>query len=178
MTKPTIKEILQILNESKDPDGDPIKIRGNSPDIIKSASEQVGLVFPPDIQEWFSYTSGPEVRGMDFYSLDYIVQKVQFFHEYKEALFLPIAGDSCGNDYVAALKGNPKNPPIVFVEGILGRNKPQYIASSSFYVFVKHALERSLAYEDSLWPFDKAFVLQNDPLITSFGYRLPWENGP
>jgi hypothetical protein len=175
MAKPTLDSLLQILNRCRTYSGDPVNSRGSSAAEIQAASLKTAMEFPPDIRDWLGKVDNVEIPGIVLYGTNEIAKTVAISQEYKSASFLPIGGDSCGNDYVAALAKNPKDPPIVFVEGILGRTKACYIAASSFNLFIKFALERSMSPDDYGWPGDEKFVLKQDPSIASFGYPLPWE---
>lgn len=175
MNKPNLNTLLQILAKSRTYSGGSIAYRGASTIEIKEASIEIGMEFPADLQSWLTKVDGAEVIGCDFLGAKEIVKIASMIPEYRSASFLPIAGDSHGNHYVAVLGDNPLDPPIVFVEGILGRTNVCYIAASTLFIFIKNALERSLNYDDSLWPGDKDYVLREDPKIASFGYPLPWE---
>ena len=175
MTTPTLESVLQSLSRCRTMQGKPIVMKGASPEDIKAASLATGLQFPLPLQLWLSKVNGLEIMGAQFYGANKIAETVNQIPVYRNLSLLPVAGDGCGNHYLAALDRNPADPPIVFVEGIAGRDVVSHIAASTLYAFIQFAVEYSLSPDDSLWPGDKDYVLEKDPGISSFGYSMPWE---
>lgn len=96
------------------------------------------------------------------------VEEVLGLHkEWLAVGFVPIAGDGCGN-YFVAHPGFAGGCPVLFVDTIASLLEPAYIVASDIEHFMAAVLNR----ED--W-FDSESITRNDPQVfAATTYCLPW----
>ncbi|MCI0643222.1 MAG: SMI1/KNR4 family protein [Gemmataceae bacterium] len=119
----------------------------------------------------------------------------------KKKKWIPVAGDGCGNSYIMPTDGDlGAQFPILFVNSI---SHEMYVVGSDLCHFLVFLLEADLKESElvpnykkllekgdlpnlmtypvgdpvwSKWPFDKQFVVKNDPAILKLPKSLlPWE---
>ncbi len=87
--------------------------------------------------------------------------------------WIPVAGDGCGNYFVAV----PHNGlwPVVFVEMTVDPTRPAYVVASSILRFVVALLEKEAGATG--WPFDERTVMASDPGMPALetAFTLPWK---
>jgi hypothetical protein len=140
---------------------------------------KLGVTPPRVLRQWLLLVNGIALPATDLYGIgtryksSNIVKSISAQNKYRERGLLPIGGDGCGNDYVIEID-NGENPPVVFTESseswII-----KYIVASSFTQFLKFVIHESKDPESQEWPFDKKFMMLNDPKIITTAYPMPWD---
>lgn len=173
--RPSIDSLIKHLRRCRTIRDESVNLRGADPAAINGLAEATGLRIPPPLRAWLSHVNGVELPGCHFYPTHHIAEDFHRYPEYVAASLLPIAGDGCGDHYLAAIRKNEIDPPIVFVDAEIGRDTVSYIAASNLYTFIEFFLTYALDPDGSRWPGNSGYVLAHDPDIASFGYPLPWE---
>ncbi len=138
----------------------------------------VGVSIPPEQADLLRLWNGPCVGPGGVFgvrtaldSLD-LIQLYDSHPDWREKRWAPIAGDGCGNYYVAIARN--EGWPVVFIDTMEDSGSPAYIVASGVFRFMIALLEREL--EDTGWPFNEARVTASDPSITNYAetFPLPW----
>ncbi|TWT45027.1 hypothetical protein RAS1_14480 [Phycisphaerae bacterium RAS1] len=87
---------------------------------------------------------------------------------------MPVSSNGCGSYYGVPTQNDfGDGYPVLFFDHEIDFDHPQYVVSSAIEMFVQFMLEKELG--ETLWPFDKAYVLEIDPQIVRVrGAPLPW----
>lgn len=96
----------------------------------------------------------------------------KLFPGWKDCCWIPVGGDGCGNYYV--LLGNAPGRPVGFIDTLEDPNAIAYLVASGYWVFIEFYLGEASGEE--LWPFDRDYVLENDPeLARCEDAPMPWD---
>ena len=175
-----IESVTQLLTIVPRPPGTAIPGPASTGDL-NAFRQSIGYEIPPDLRDWLNISNGPCVGPGGLFGIGLLPKHLSIDHhlslypEWGERRWLPIAGDGSGNYYLlAASEEFGGGHPIVFVEPIVDKFKPIYVAASNIWSFLDFLLRREL--NQSKWPFDQAEVLACDPdILTVVGVSLPWE---
>jgi hypothetical protein len=154
---------------------------GVSREKIEQFERQHDLSFSDELRDWLTETNAPYVGGQYFMGLDTdtlrdIEVAFSLVPQWQERGWIPVAGDGSGNYYLEVSRGDfGPGKPIIFLDHEIDLLTPSHIVASSFKVFAENLIHREL--HKVRWPFDKEFVLANDPAILDFkGIALPWDS--
>ncbi len=110
-------------------------------------------------------------------------QEYQWFPEWKEKGWIKVADDGCGDPYVldtAITVGDTH--PVYFIDHETYEGEADYVVASGLWIFLRFLLSDDLESQidfkqsiphESLWPFDKRFVLAEDPALTHYTGTIP-----
>ena len=172
---------------------------GASDDDIVGFEKRTGLKVPPLLRSWLRTSNGPCVGSGGVYGfrpdrpfLD-IEHKLQLYPAWIELGWIPIANDGCGNYYLVVMRNEfGEGEPVVFLDTLQGETEPTYVVASDTWHFLRFYVKDELdqmkrpilsteevlrrASESPDWPFNKEFVLREDPDIQKFSSAtLPWD---
>jgi len=94
--------------------------------------------------------------------------------EWKSMKWFPLGEDGCGNCYVSyPIDRLPDRRPVCFVEPADDPLRIAYIVASSVWHFLYFILNEQMG--DERWPFNREYVLEQDPTIHEFReLPTPW----
>jgi hypothetical protein len=169
-----IKELLSQVPRAPD---EPIP-SGLTDEVVLEFEKRAGLSMPPEQAGLLRLSNGPCVGPGGIYgvrSTRHSLDIEEFYESYpgwKHRGWVPVAGDGCGNYYVALHADDEW--PVVFIDTMQDAEQPAFVVASGVLAFVVFLLERELG--ETGWPFDEVKVTSSDPRIASFGdvFRLPW----
>lgn len=144
---------------------------------LDAFSARVGLTVPAELREWLKLCNAPCVGPGGLFGirpapsfLD-IEEYLQRFPMWRKKEWIPIAGDGCGNYYVL-LASKDLNSPVFFIDSATDR--PEFVAASNLEHFLVFLLMKEIG--ESRWPFDRGFVMQQDPNLEEYDeVPLPWD---
>jgi len=174
--------ISELLAEVPKPPGEGLP-PGLADADLQAFSERTGIPLPPDFAQWLKFSNGPCVGpggvfgiGTSRSALD-IESYLTIYPAWKLKKWIPVAGDGCGNYYLLATQGEfGPGFPVFFVDTSASSNSPAYIAASDIEHFLIFLLEKELGR--TRWPFDRATVAEQDPMVFHFQkVPLPWASG-
>lgn len=145
---------------------------------IESAEKYIGILFPTEWREFLRFLNGPcigpgGILGIETkrpaLDLRYVLD---FYRDWKDQLWIPIAGDGCGNFYVLAIC-NDGTTPVCFIDTIAAPNTLAFVVSSDLWHFLVFILSKELGEKG--WPFLSEYVLRNDPKLAECAVApMPW----
>jgi hypothetical protein len=172
-----IERILELLSRVPRAPEQPIP-SGLKDEAILEFEKRSGLSMPPEQAEFLRLSNGPCVGPGGIFgirpAMDFLdIENVLGMHPgWRGRGWVPVAGDGCGNVYVAVHSG--KDWPVVFIDTMEDAEQPAFVVASGVLVFIVSLLEKELGKTG--WPFNQAEVTRSDPRINVFGdiFRLPW----
>jgi hypothetical protein len=186
MGSPSIQvEVLSLVRQAVLPPEGTLPA-GASSEALDAFSRTYPLRLPKELEEWLLHYNGPLIGPGGLYGIqterkwDDIGAIYTLHPEWLDAGWIPVAGDGCGNHYVldtTVTLGDMH--PIYFVDHEQGYDHADYIVASNLWSFLRFLLAND-ARKDPLfarWPFDKPFVLAEDPALGDYAgpVPLPWE---
>ena len=175
-----LAKIKELLAETACP-GDLVPPAASEADL-NSFELRASVRLPGDLRSWYLLTDGPNFTNVGFPSIRRSADQVSrletwldFVPTWRVKGWLPVANDGCGNYYLLANEGDfGPGRPVFFVDMIADRNWPTYIVASCMATFLVFVLQSNMGLWN--WPFDKEFVVSEDPAILRFqGLPFPWE---
>ena len=176
-TETDLRRIGELLLQVPRAPDQPIP-SGVSEDVLLEFEERVGFPMPSHQADLLRLSNGPCVGPGGLFgirpSLDFLdmEQLYESYPSWVERGWVPVAGDGCGNYYVAV----PANDewPVVFIDTMENPEEPAFVVASAVLRFVVALLEKELGNDG--WPFRQGQVTASDPDITRFADRftLPW----
>ena len=149
------------------------------PSDIQQLQSVIGYKLPSSISKWLAScngcASGPGglfgIRPDDT-RLD-ILSKYRLYPTWRNKGWIPVAGDGCGNYYVAT-PDPPLDAPMFFVDTAIDCEKLDYVVASDVRAFAFFLLDRESGHEG--WPFGREWVLRIDSGILAASLApLPWK---
>lgn len=180
MTKLFKNRIIELLKIVPKPPEDAIPT-GISESEINDAERRIGINFPNELKEWLMISNGPCVGPGGIFgikpqnsSLD-IEKIISIYDCWKILRWIPMAGDGLGNYYVIdTAKKYKYGHPIYFIDTVEDIKKAEYVVASNIWSFIIFLLEKELG--EYKWPFEKEYVIKNDPEIEDcVEVAKPWE---
>lgn len=176
-TSADIKRIDELISQVPRAPDQPLPA-GLTEDVVSAFEERIGFPIPPEQSELLRLSNGPCVGPgglfgvrptLDFLDIEHLYES---YPGWREHGWVPVAGDGCGNYYVAVPTGD--DWPVVFIDTMEDAQQPAFIVASGVLKFVIALLEKELG--DTRWPFCEAAVTASDPRITAFAdkFALPW----
>ncbi len=169
-----IASLLQRVPRAPEEDLPP----GAAPALVADFERRLPGRIPAELRQLILLTNGPCVGPGGLFgiktandSLD--LEEVYSLHPTWAAhSWFPIAGDGCGNYYVAAKCGD--RWPVVFVDTAEDPSAVAYVVASGVLRFVAFLLQKELGTEG--WPFRRDYVVGSDPDILEMSrcFPLPW----
>ena len=157
---------------------------------IDAFSARTGVPVPNELRDWLRLCNGPIVGPGGTYSLKKMEQMYQWHPEWKEKGWIKVADDGCGDPYVLDTSTKIGDThPVYFIDHETYEGEADYVVASSLWTFLRfllradlesqEAVQHGLHYE-SLWPFNKHFVLMDDPALAQYKGSVPlaWEVDP
>ncbi|HKD29146.1 MAG TPA: SMI1/KNR4 family protein [Xanthobacteraceae bacterium] len=94
--------------------------------------------------------------------------------EWNSMNWFPLGEDGCGNCYVSyPIDRLPDRRPVCFVDTADDPLRIAYVVASSVWHFLYFILNEQMG--DERWPFNKDYVLEQDPTIQEFTeLPMPW----
>jgi cell wall assembly regulator SMI1 len=153
---------------------------GASDHALRRFETEVGISLPPGVRSWLTAYNGP-LAGKDVFGIAPISDDLDMgaillmYPTWRDELWLPVAGDGCGNYYLVATRNEfGEGEPVFFVDTMRDCDTPAYLVGSDVWHFMRFYLLDELDLTG--WPFDAAEVVAADPHILNFkGIPLPWE---
>ncbi len=148
---------------------------GAATDVLREFEHRCGLVLSREHEALLRLSNGPCVGPGGIFglgtSLEYldIEGLCQRHPRWLELGWVPVAGDGCGNYYVAV--PCEAAHPVVFVDTMEDPEAPAYVVASDVLKFVLALLEKETGAVG--WPFDPEVVLRADPDLARFADQLP-----
>ncbi len=153
---------------------------------IEELSFRYAQQFPAEFYDWLSQCNAPPIGPGGFYGVNpaprwlLVETHLEQHPGWIEKQWIPVAGDGLGNYYVLDAERNLESRhPVYFIDHEFSFYDPKYVVASNLWIFLWFLLTDELKAERSVsrWPFNKSFVLNNDPdLKTLKGYvPLPWD---
>lgn len=172
-----LERIDALLSQVPGPPGEPLP-SGLTEEEVSGFEARVGLTLPPEQAALLRLSNGPCVGPGGLFgvrpALDFLdIERLYEAHPvWRERGWVPVAGDGCGNHYVAVPRGGQW--PVVFIDTMETPERPVFVVASGVWKFVRALLEKELG--PTGWPFDEAEVTSSDPFITRFAdlFPLPW----
>jgi cell wall assembly regulator SMI1 len=151
---------------------------GASDGALSEFEKRVGFTLPPQMGDLLRLTNGPCVGPGGVFgvrpALDYLDIEALYesYPAWIERRWVPVAGDGCGNYYVAI--PHDGGWPVVFIDTMEDAEAPAFVVASGVLRFVVALLEKELGGEG--WPFNEQKVRSSDPDIARFAgaLTLPW----
>lgn len=151
---------------------------GLTDDVIAGFVERVGVQIPPEQVELLKVSNGPCVGPGGIFGVRPVLQFLDIeglyetYPAWQDAGWVPVAGDGCGNYYIAIPTG--ENWPVAFIDTMDDPLRPAFIVASGVLKFVIALLEKELG--DTGWPFAEAQVTASDPAILAYDnvFTMPW----
>jgi len=173
-------EIRELLKTAERQPEEPLLL-GASESQLMTAESILNMKIPVELEKWLRIVNGSCVGGkailgvaLDRRSLD-AVETLEFYTQWKEKGWFPVACDGCGNFYVLVLSHEPH--PVAFVDVQYDSNGLAYLVASRLTTFIRGLIGLELG--EKRWPFDRAFVIQSDPGIACLDIApLPWDLEP
>lgn len=146
---------------------------------IESLERKHGLALPDDLKKWLLAFNGAPIGPGGVFGVGDIPRHLSIDHyfglypEWRDAGFVPIAGDGCGGYFVIDSRV-PSGFPVHYVDPHEDSLQPQYAVASNLFSFLRFLLLREMG--ETRWPFDREYVLDLDPNLSSLGkVVLPWD---
>lgn len=170
-------EIVRFCDAVDWPPGEP-RPAGATQQEIQSAEVELGFQLPLQLRQFLEFLNGPCMGPGGIFGvrtprrdLD-ILGILQLYPEWSERHWIPVAGDGCGNYYVV-IADDAQSSAVFFVEPTSSSKEPAFIVASDYFHFLSFLLRKELG--EKQWPFNKDFVMANDPDIQlSARAPLPW----
>ena len=148
---------------------------------IKDVERRLGLTLPVEMSAFLRLSNGPVVGPGGLFGVhpqnEFLdIESMYDLHPaWRSEGWIPVAGDGCGNYYVA-LERNAGEWPVVFVEMMEDPDAPAFVVASGILVFLIALLEKDLGAGG--WPFDRVSTLESDPEILEYAdtLPLPWDS--
>jgi hypothetical protein len=149
-------------------------------DDIRKFEAEKGMLLSRDVIEWLMTTNGilrgpGGLNGVSGWMGAGMEGAFANFPEWKTMKWFPLGEDGCGNCYVSYPSDRFEDRrPVCFVDVMDDPNRIAYIVASSVWHFVYFLLNRELG--DKRWPFNRDYVLAQDPNIQEFTeLSKPWD---
>lgn len=180
MTKELKSRIIELLKKVPKPPEEDIPTGIAESEII-DAERRIRINFPNELKEWLMISNGPCVGpggifGINPQSSSSDIEEIVSFYEcWKDLKWLPIAGDGLGNYYIIdTVKETKYGHPIYFVDTMTDVKNAEYVVASNIWSFIIFLLEEELG--ENKWPFEKEYVIKNDPEIEEcIEVAKPWD---
>lgn len=179
--KALIDEVIELLPQLVTPPEEPLPPPPATNEQIDRFERQFHLRVPDELRQWLLVTNGPcvgpgGVFGIETKRAHLDIGRCLASHPVWIAKgWIPIAGDGCGNYYLAVTRQDfGEGEPVIFIDTMEGDDCATYVVASSILKFLRFLFLYDLGR--SGWPFRKAEVIASDPAIESFvGVPMPWE---
>jgi cell wall assembly regulator SMI1 len=177
-----IEEVTTLLNEAPREPGTKLP-PGASEQDISDFEKYTNLALPESLKALLRICNGPAVGPGGIYGIStssdddsrrsYLIADVLGSHpNWRQAGWLPIAGDGCGNEYVLSLKCD--SHPVLYVETCTNPDVAQYVVGSDLWHFLRFLLRREIGERG--WPFCRDYVLGMDPRMEDVrSAPMPWD---
>jgi hypothetical protein len=145
---------------------------GASDQEIAALGDTLGIALPGDLQSWLRLNRGDVIGPGGVFGIrpnwDFvdITSRLADYPGWLERGWLPVAGDGCGNFYVLETTG-PLAGFVGFVDTISDPDGFAYVAASGLWQFMCFLLEAERDDYRSAWPFDRKYVLTQDPNLAT-----------
>jgi hypothetical protein len=146
---------------------------------INEFEGRTGLSIPNQLRDWLKQSNGSLVGPGGLFGIqpcDYrvdIERDLSFYPQWASLGYIPVAGDGCGNYYVAVTNRSVDNGVIAFIDTMSDPDRPGYAVASDTEHFLVFLLEQELG--ERFWPFDREKVVAADPAIENVTtIPLPW----
>ena len=160
------RRLRELLGAVSHPPESPIPA-GIADGALRDFERRTGLVLSPEHEALLQLSNGPCVGpggifgiGTARESLD--IEKIYATNpRWLELRWIPVAGDGCGNYYLA----------VPCVDTMADPEAASYVVASDVLRFAEVLLDKEMGAVG--WPFDAAVVLREDPGLARFEGRLP-----
>lgn len=170
----TVESVLELVPRANP---DPAEtVTGATEADLAALEADLGFSVPVQLRDWLKVcrgsTAGPGCLLGVGNEHEWLNIRTLFdgFPQWREMVWIPVAGDGAGNYYV--LDGNAEDGPIGFVEPMDNPDEVVFYAASGLLVFLRELLTDNIARTG--WPFDLAYVSAVDPGILNLT-PLPWD---
>lgn len=173
----TIDDVLQLLEQVPRPPDDR-GYSGASEEQLRSLSEFLGMPLPADLREWLRVCNGVVAGPGGVYGTVDITTVLGIHPEWRDAGWIPVAGDGTGNHYVVDTRRRHLDTDAVFFIDVMeDPTALSYIAASTLRLFLTALLRKELG--DRAWPFQQSYVASSDPALLAVHppALLPWASG-
>lgn len=153
---------------------------GLSESDIFSLEERLGMKLPPQFRDWLTVTNAPCVGSGGFVghcnsrkALD--IESIYInYPEWKQKGWIPVVNDGSGNFYVLLGCGS-QTDIVAYVDVAESPSELAFVAASSLIKFIELFTRRESGEKG--WPFDRDFVLENDPKLQNLQHiaPFPWQ---
>jgi hypothetical protein len=152
---------------------------GASDTELADLAARLGVALPQVLTAWLRICKGAAIGPGGLFGarpdqafLD-MAERLALHPQWRAVGWLPIAGDSCGNDDVLITTG-PQAGFVAFIETVADPDRTAYLVASDLWRFLVFLLQRELG--DRRLPFDAAAVLHSDPRLSEGPIGLlPWQ---
>lgn len=148
---------------------------------IRAFEVEYGVSLSQDVVDWLLVTNGVNCGpdGLNGVSGPMMLGTLIAFQDHpawRTRNWFPVARDGFGNFYVSyPIEGYDRRRPVCFIDMIKDPYRPNYLVASSVWHFVYFLLREELG--DERWPFDREYVLGQDPGIELFSeVPMPWHS--
>jgi cell wall assembly regulator SMI1 len=150
---------------------------GATGEELRDLERRMGRSLPVSLLEWLRVCKGEAIGPGGVYGarpdrphLD-IARVLSGFPGWRDAGWIPVAGDGCGGHYILVTSGDQARQ-VAFVDQA-DTTSIDYVVASGLWPFLSFILRRGAG--EIGWPFDQQMVLAADPAMASSpGSLLPW----
>lgn len=170
-------EVKQLVLQVPAPPGEQLP-SGTTEDAISAFRRRAGIDVPVALRNWLQHVNGPCIGpggllGIETGrpSLD-IEMVLNWYPQWRERGWLPVASDGCGNYYV--LNTVERSGPIYFVDTASDANHLSHVVGSNLWTFLWFLLGNEISKTG--WPFSEEYVVLHDPeIVMCTAAPCPWQ---
>jgi len=171
------EEVRALCSQAVWPPEEPSVPSATNEEIV-DAEASLRMSFPPELREFLLFLNGPCIGPGGIFGIstkrEYLdIRRILERHPvWKDRGWIPVAGDGCGNYYVAVK--DAEGFPVCFIDTIQDELSLAYVVASDVWMFVWFLLGAELRKNG--WPFDRGYLMAHDPAIAGCTVApMPWD---